>query len=76
MFTGIAGFFAKAAMGAVMGIVTKLISRELFEGIAEKCLVHLLKWESSRTANTLDDAIVTDVINALHQPAPPKKSAA
>lgn len=61
----IGGFLAKAAMGALMGLATKLISRELFEGIAQDCIVKLVKWESTRTANTLDDALAARIIDAL-----------
>lgn len=54
-----------AVLGGLTGVLLKLISRELFESVAEKALIHLLTWEKDRTENTLDDAIVAEVVAAL-----------
>jgi hypothetical protein len=68
----VAGLAAKAAMGALMGLMTKLVTRELFESIAEDTLIRILQWEADSTKNTVDDEIVARIIRALGTRQAPK----
>lgn len=67
MLSFIGGALAKAAMGALSGLLMKLITKELFETQAQTIIVHLLQWESRRTSNKLDDALAAEVIAALQK---------
>lgn len=64
----ILGLLAKAGIGALTAILGKLITRTLFQSEAETLLIKLLTSFAARTSNTLDDAMVKQVVSALQGP--------
>ncbi len=52
---------------AALGVMSKVLTQKLFEAIVGKILIYMLRKLAASTTNTIDDAIIEDIVKRIKQ---------